>query len=352
MNCSFINISISAGSGAAFSFSGGGSFINCLFYTCVSPGNNYGGVIYVVTDENSYSLSLSYCCFYNCSSGSGGAVYCGKIIIIEFSVDFCNFVDNTITGSGSGAGIYFVFDTALPISLLINNSYFFNSGSSEGGRCWKLTNKIVNSYSDFLSNPPQGYSPNMCFSPSGSGTYHNLDGNDEVYDTCPELSQKEVDWLNEWHNYYKWDENKKEYNSNGKRVKQDYVGFSQQQIQSAEVRKKKEHDLKKKHLLAMYMHFDPTLFDVNENYENEWIKKYNKERVKHRYQTTKENNGNVSPPPFIVETGNFVQVNNQLNLPSSSLSSSLPSRSFNYSSKFVIFAPLTSAKLAYSLYAD
>jgi hypothetical protein len=36
---------------------------------------------------------------------------------------------------------------------------------------------------------------------------------------------------------------------------------------------------------------------MDENYENDWIKKYNKEKV---------NNDNVSPPPYIVETGNFV----------------------------------------------
>jgi hypothetical protein len=56
------------------------------------------------------------------------------------------------------------------------------------------------------------------------------------------------------------------------------------------------------------MHFDGDQSDVNEDYENDWTKKYNKEKVKRQYQTRKEDNGNVSPPPLIIE--NFVQVNN------------------------------------------
>jgi hypothetical protein len=146
------------------------------------------------------------------------------------------------------------------------------------------------------------------------------------------------------------DEENKEFNSNGKRVKNDFVGFSQEQIVRAEARKNKEHNLKKKHLLDMFMNFDPILFYVDEDYKNMWIKQYNKEKVKQQYQTRKENNGNVSPPPLIKETGNFVQVNNQLNLqPSSSSSSSLPSRSSNYSTSNAMFAPLKSCILAYSL---
>jgi hypothetical protein len=69
----------------------------------------------------------------------------------------------------------------------------------------------------------------------------DVDGDNEN-----KITKKEVDWFGEWHNYYKWDEEKKEFNSKGKRVKRDYVGFSQEQIQRAEVRKKKEHNLKKK----------------------------------------------------------------------------------------------------------
>jgi hypothetical protein len=40
------------------------------------------------------------------------------------------------------------------------------------------------------------------------------------------IIQKEKYWLDEWHNYYKLDKEKKEFNSNGKRVKNDFVGFS------------------------------------------------------------------------------------------------------------------------------
>jgi hypothetical protein len=66
---------------------------------------------------------------------------------------------------------------------------------------------------------------------------------------------------------------KKEYNSNGRRVKKNFADYSQDQIQRAEARKNKEHNLKKKHLLAMFMHFDGDQFDVNKHYKNEWIKK-------------------------------------------------------------------------------
>jgi hypothetical protein len=117
------------------------------------------------------------------------------------------------------------------------------------------------------------------------------------------------------------------------------------------------------------MNFDGDRFDIDEDYKNNWIKQYIKEKVKQQYQTRKENNGNVSPPPLIIETGNSMQVNNLLNLPSSSSSSSsssisfsrlpssssssssssLPSRSSNYSTNFVMFAPVKSAALAYSL---
>jgi hypothetical protein len=58
------------------------------------------------------------------------------------------------------------------------------------------------------------------------------------------------------------------------------------------------------------MHFDPDQFDINQDYEKDWIKRYNKEKVKREYETRKRNNGNLSPPPLIIEKKNFVQVNN------------------------------------------
>jgi hypothetical protein len=92
----------------------------------------------------------------------------------------------------------------------------------------------------------------------------DVDGNNENT-----ITQKEKNWQDEWNKYYIWDEEKKEYNSRGKRVKNDFVGFSQEQIQRAEARKKRKHNLKKKHLLAIYMHFDGDRFDIDENYEND-----------------------------------------------------------------------------------
>jgi hypothetical protein len=65
------------------------------------------------------------------------------------------------------------------------------------------------------------------------------------------ITQKEKDLHDEWNNYYTWDENKKEYNSKGKKVKKDFAGYNQDQIQRAETRKKREHNLKKKHLIAI-----------------------------------------------------------------------------------------------------
>jgi hypothetical protein len=52
------------------------------------------------------------------------------------------------------------------------------------------------------------------------------------------ITQKEKDWLEEWNKYYIWDEEKKEHNSKGKRVKNDFLSFSQEQIQRAEARKR------------------------------------------------------------------------------------------------------------------
>jgi hypothetical protein len=86
------------------------------------------------------------------------------------------------------------------------------------------------------------------------------------------ITQKEKDWHDEWNNYYTWDEDKKEYNSKGKRVKKEFVGYNQDQIQRAEARKKREHNLKKKHLLALYIHFDGDQFDINEDFEKDWTK--------------------------------------------------------------------------------
>jgi hypothetical protein len=133
------------------------------------------------------------------------------------------------------------------------------------------------------------------------------------------------------------------------------------------------------------MHFDQDQFNINEDYEKDWTKTYSKERVKREYETKKRNNGNVSPPPYIIEKENFVHVFNQLNLPSSTSSSSSPSsspsssssslysssssnsssssssnssssssssKSSNYSINFIISTPLTSAALAYSLQAN
>jgi hypothetical protein len=35
------------------------------------------------------------------------------------------------------------------------------------------------------------------------------------------------------------------------------------------------------------MNFNPDIFDINENYEKEWTKKYNKEKVKLQYEIKK-----------------------------------------------------------------
>jgi hypothetical protein len=86
--------------------------------------------------------------------------------------------------------------------------------------------------------------------------------------------------------------------------------------------------------------------------------------VKRECETKKRDNNNISPPPLIIE--NFVRVNNQLNLPSSSSSlssnssssssfslfSSSSSKYSNYSTKLAMFPSLKSAALAYSLESD
>jgi hypothetical protein len=98
------------------------------------------------------------------------------------------------------------------------------------------------------------------------------------------------------------------------------------------------------------MHFDQDQFNINEDYEKDWTKTYSKEMVKREYERRKRNNGNVSPPPYIIEKEDFVQVNNQLNLPSStsfssSFSSSSSSRSSNYSTNSAMFASLKSTAI-------
>jgi hypothetical protein len=41
------------------------------------------------------------------------------------------------------------------------------------------------------------------------------------------------------------------------------------------------------------MNFDPDQFDNNEDYEKDWTKTYNIEKVKFQYEIKKKNNGNV-----------------------------------------------------------
>jgi hypothetical protein len=50
------------------------------------------------------------------------------------------------------------------------------------------------------------------------------------------------------------------------------VGYNYEQIQRAEARKKRGYNLKKKHLITIYMNFDPDQFDINEDYEKDWTK--------------------------------------------------------------------------------
>jgi hypothetical protein len=104
------------------------------------------------------------------------------------------------------------------------------------------------------------------------------------------------------------------------------------------------------------MNFDPDEFDINEEYEKDWTKTYNKEKVKFQYETRKKNNGNVLP--------SSTSSSNSSSSSSSSLPSSLPSSSSfsifsnlpssssrfsNYSTNYAMFAPLTSTGLGYSV---
>jgi hypothetical protein len=97
------------------------------------------------------------------------------------------------------------------------------------------------------------------------------------------------------------DENKKEFIRDKKRIPQEYVHYTIKQINKAEKRKNEQHNQKRKHLAAMYPEFKPEHFDDVEDYEIEWTNKYNNEKVKTQYQERKTNNGNISPPPQIIE---------------------------------------------------
>jgi hypothetical protein len=101
------------------------------------------------------------------------------------------------------------------------------------------------------------------------------------------ITQKEKYWYEGWNKHYIWDEDKKEYNLGGRKAPKEFVCYSNEQIQRTERRKKREHNLKKKHLIAIYMNFDPDEFDINEDYEKDCTKTYNKYKVKLKYETKK-----------------------------------------------------------------
>jgi hypothetical protein len=64
------------------------------------------------------------------------------------------------------------------------------------------------------------------------------------------------------------------------RLPREFIGYSSDQIQRAEARKKREQNLKKKHIFAIFMNFDPDQFDINENMEKVWTKNIIKTRWK------------------------------------------------------------------------
>jgi hypothetical protein len=71
------------------------------------------------------------------------------------------------------------------------------------------------SYSDSLEEGDSEYNLEYVFC--------DVDGNNENT-----IDQKEIDWYDGWNKHYIWDEDKKEYNSKGKRVKNGFVGYSQE----------------------------------------------------------------------------------------------------------------------------
>jgi hypothetical protein len=101
------------------------------------------------------------------------------------------------------------------------------------------------------------------------------------------INQKEIDCFEGLNKHYRWDEDKKEFNLGWRRVSKDLVGYNEDQIQRAEARKKREHNLTRKYFIAIYMNFDADQFDINEDYEKEWTKTYNKHRVKLQYEIKK-----------------------------------------------------------------
>jgi hypothetical protein len=86
------------------------------------------------------------------------------------------------------------------------------------------------------------------------------------------------------------DENKKEYIKNKGRVPQEFVHHTIKQINKGEKRKNKEHNLKKNIFLTYIKNLIQNSLMI-----------LNKEKVKNQYQERKTNNGNISPPPQIIE---------------------------------------------------
>jgi hypothetical protein len=84
------------------------------------------------------------------------------------------------------------------------------------------------------------------------------------------------------------DENKKKFNWGGKRVLSLIIDSSASQIKRVKKNKKVEHNLRKKYLAGIYLHFKPERFDDAEDYEKQWRTKYNKEKVKNLYQEKKK----------------------------------------------------------------
>jgi hypothetical protein len=83
----------------------------------------------------------------------------------------------------------------------------------------------------------------------------------------------------------------------------EFVAYSIAKIKKTEIRKNKEHNLKRKHLAPIHPEFKPDDFDDVEDYEIKWIKIYNENKVKNKFQERKTNTGKVSSPPQIIEKG-------------------------------------------------
>jgi hypothetical protein len=150
------------------------------------------------------------------------------------------------------------------------------------------------------------------------------------------------------------DENKKEYPTN--RVKQEFVAYStviiSMMLKISEIKWRKVYDKNKvKNLYQERKTNNNNVFPLPQIVEKGYsVNQYIWDKLNNEYENRKKNKNNISTPLQIIENSNLVEVNNKLNISSSSSSSSRFSSiySLGFSYNFIPFTSLKSCDLCHS----